>query len=196
MTKNWRWFISKTLRDAVELHKQVTKLFAAQSDLLKPSRVEELQNALDALKAKLTGPVDKIKLLDEMDAMMIVADRVLLPYPDPKARDWVERAHQTSDRFGNQFHRAETYRVQADILNEASPDEAIACALQAVETAQAQNALAHELRATTTLAELRQRGGRKTEAITILEAVCQRVREGHATPDFRDATALLDQLKH
>jgi hypothetical protein len=113
-----------------------------------------------------------------------------------KARDWVERAHQTSDRFGNQFHRAETYRVQADILNEASPDEAIACALQAVETAQVQNALAHELRATTTLAELRQRGGRKTEAITILEAVCQRVREGHATPDFRDATALLDQLKH
>ncbi|MDE2714287.1 MAG: S26 family signal peptidase, partial [Verrucomicrobiota bacterium] len=90
MTKNWRWFISKTLRDAVELHKQVIKLLSAQSDLLKPSRVEELQNGLDALKAKLTGPVDKTKLLEEMDAMMIIADRVLLPYPDPKARDWVE----------------------------------------------------------------------------------------------------------
>jgi signal peptidase I len=90
MTKNWRWFISKTLRDAVELHKQVIKLLSAQSDLLKQSRVEELQNGLDALKAKLTGPVDKTKLLEEMDAMMIVADRVLLPYPDPKARDWVE----------------------------------------------------------------------------------------------------------
>ena len=90
MTKNWRWFISKTLRDAVELHKQVIKLLAAQSDLLKPSRVEELQNGLDTLKAKLTGSVDKTKLLEEMDAVMIITDRVLLPYPDPKARDWVE----------------------------------------------------------------------------------------------------------
>ena len=90
MTKNWRWFISKTLRDAVEMHKQVIKLLSAQSDLLKPSRVEELQNGLDALKAKLIGPVGKTNLLEEMDALTIVADRVLLPYPDPKARDWVE----------------------------------------------------------------------------------------------------------
>jgi signal peptidase I len=90
MTKNWRWFISKTLRDAVELHKQVIKLLAAQRDLLKPSRVDELEKALDALQDKLTGPVDKAAVLDEMDAMMIVADRVLFPYPDPKARDWVE----------------------------------------------------------------------------------------------------------
>jgi signal peptidase I len=90
MTKNWRWFISKTLRDAVELHNQVIKLLAAQCDLLKPSRVEELEKALDALQDKLTGPVDKAAVLDEMDTMMIVADRVLFPYPDPKARDWVE----------------------------------------------------------------------------------------------------------
>ncbi len=90
MTKNWRWFISKTLRDAVELHKQVIKLLAAQRDLLKASRVDELEKALDALKTKLTGPVDKEAVLDEMGAMMITADRVLLPYPDPKARDWVE----------------------------------------------------------------------------------------------------------
>ena len=90
MTKNWRWFISKTLRDAVELHKQVIKLLAAQRDLLKPSRVNELQGALNALNAKLTGPVDKNALSDEMNKMMVVADRVLIPYPDPKARDWVE----------------------------------------------------------------------------------------------------------
>jgi signal peptidase I len=90
MTKNWRWFISKTLRDAVELHKQVIKLLAAQRDLLKPSRVDELEKALDALQDKLTGPVDKAAVLDEMDTMMIVADRVLFPYPSPTARDWVE----------------------------------------------------------------------------------------------------------
>ena len=90
MTKNWRWFISKTLRDAVELHKQVIKLLAAQRDLLKPSRVDELEKALDALQDKLTGPVDKAAVLDEMDTMMMIADRVLFPYPNPTARDWVE----------------------------------------------------------------------------------------------------------
>jgi len=90
MTKNWRWFISKTLRDAVELHKQVIKLLAAQRDLLKPSRVDELEKALDALQDKLTGPVDKAAVLDEMDTMMMIADRVLFSYPNPTARDWVE----------------------------------------------------------------------------------------------------------
>ena len=89
MTKNWRWFISKTLRDAVELHKQVIKLLAAQRDLLKPSRVDELEKALDALQDKLTGPVDKAAVLDEMDTMMMIADRVLFPYPNPTARDCV-----------------------------------------------------------------------------------------------------------
>ena len=90
MTKNWRWFISKTLREAVELHKQVLKLLAAQRDLLKPSQVEELESALGALEQNFSGPIDKSKLNDEMDAMMQVADRILHPYPDPKARDWIE----------------------------------------------------------------------------------------------------------
>ena len=74
MTKNWRWFISKTLRNAVELHKQVIKLLAAQSDLLKPSKTEEIQNGLDALKVKLTGPVDKKELLEEMQRQKAIKE--------------------------------------------------------------------------------------------------------------------------
>ncbi|MBC8325734.1 MAG: signal peptidase I [Verrucomicrobia subdivision 3 bacterium] len=68
----------------------MVKLLAAQNDLLKPSRVDELQVAIDALKSKLTGPIDKAALQDEMDAMMVVADRVLIPFPDSTARDWSE----------------------------------------------------------------------------------------------------------
>ncbi len=90
MFKNWRWFISKTLREAVDMHKQVHKLLAAQRDLIKEARATELIQALDALAKKLAGPVNKQELNDEMNALMATADRVLIPYPDPKARDWVE----------------------------------------------------------------------------------------------------------
>ena len=36
MIYNWRWFISKKLREAREESKQVQKLLDAQRDLLKP----------------------------------------------------------------------------------------------------------------------------------------------------------------
>ena len=46
MIINWRWFISKSLRDACEERKQVIKLLSAQKDLLNPSSIREIEEAI------------------------------------------------------------------------------------------------------------------------------------------------------
>jgi len=57
--------------------------------------------------------------------------------------------------------------------------------------ARRQGALAWELRAAMSLAQLWQGHGRAQEARTLLSGVAQRFTEGHATADLRQAAALL-----
>ena len=90
MIKNWRWFISKRLREAVEDRKQIIKLLAAQRDLIKSGKIDELEQALSELDEQCRGPIDKESLLDARKNALDTADRVLIPYPDAGWRDWVE----------------------------------------------------------------------------------------------------------
>ena len=90
MIKNWRWFISKRLREAVEDRKQIIKLLAAQRDLIKPAKIDELEQALSELDEQCQGPIDKEALQDARKNALDSADRVLIPYPDAGWRDWVE----------------------------------------------------------------------------------------------------------
>jgi signal peptidase I len=90
MMKNWRWFISKRLREAVENRKQIVKLLAAQRDLIKSAKIDELEQALSELDAQCRGPIGKEALLDARKNALDTADRVLIPYPDAGWRDWVE----------------------------------------------------------------------------------------------------------
>ena len=90
MIRNWRWFISKRLREAVEDRKQIIKLLAAQRDLIKPAKIDELEQALSELNEQCRGPIDKEALQDARKNALDSADRVLIPYPDAGWRDWVE----------------------------------------------------------------------------------------------------------
>jgi len=90
MIKNWRWFISKRLREAVEDRKQIIKLLAAQRDLIKPAKIDELEQALAELGDQCRGPVDKETLQAARKNVLDTADKVLTPYPDASYRDWVE----------------------------------------------------------------------------------------------------------
>ena len=79
MIRNWRWFISKRLREAVEDRKQIIKLLAAQRDLIKPAKIDELEQALSELDEQCRGPIDKEALLDARKNALDSADRVLIP---------------------------------------------------------------------------------------------------------------------
>ncbi len=90
MIINWRWFISKSLRDACEERKQVIKLLSAQKDLLKPSSINEIEEAIQELDAKSKGKLDRDKLKNARDNLLTKAEQNLAAYPNAKYRDWVE----------------------------------------------------------------------------------------------------------
>jgi signal peptidase I len=90
MINNWRWFISKTLRETIEDRKQIQKMLAAQRDLIKQKKTEELEQSLAKLDELCLGPIDKEALEVGRENTLQTADAILIPYPDHKYRDWVE----------------------------------------------------------------------------------------------------------
>jgi len=90
MINNWRWFIYKSLREAVEDRKQIIKLLAAQRDLIKPTKIDELEKALSVLDEQCRGPIEIEALQAARNETLDTADKVLTPYPDASCRDWVE----------------------------------------------------------------------------------------------------------
>ncbi|MEJ2734963.1 MAG: BTAD domain-containing putative transcriptional regulator [Anaerolineae bacterium] len=92
---------------------------------------------------------------------------------------------------------AELHRLKGELLL-AQGDEAQAEAslLQAIEVARRQSARSWELRATTNLARLWQRQGKRDEARQILAEIYGWFTEGFDTPDLQEAQALLEELSH
>ena len=72
--------------------------------------------------------------------------------------------------------------------------DAEACFREAIEIAKSQSARWWELRATTSLARLLAKQGRRNEARTMLADVYNWFTEAFDTVDLKDAKALLDEL--
>jgi class 3 adenylate cyclase/tetratricopeptide (TPR) repeat protein len=91
----------------------------------------------------------------------------------------------------------ELYRVKGELLLMRDPsDEAEAerCLLTAIEIARSKKARFFELRATTSLASLRAKQGRREEARAMLGEIYNWFTEGFDTADLKDAKALLEEL--
>jgi tetratricopeptide (TPR) repeat protein len=101
-----------------------------------------------------------------------------------------------AEKNDNRSHEAELYRLKGELHLAGSADEAAAedCFRQAIETARRQQSRAWELRATMSLARLRQRQGHRDQARAALAAIHGTYTEGFTTPDLVDAAALLASL--
>ena len=85
-----RWFLSKTVRQAVDLRGQVVKLLNAQRDILSTEAVQAIEaGACELQKAIATG-ADKKALLAAMEEAEKVANKWLKPYPSASMRENVE----------------------------------------------------------------------------------------------------------
>ena len=84
-----RWFISKTVRDALTVHKHYRRLLAAQRDILSPPAIGAVTAALDNLSAAIAeGHTGRINL--KAEELQFAAEKWLKPYPHAAWRENVE----------------------------------------------------------------------------------------------------------
>ncbi len=109
----------------------------------------------------------------------------------------VTGALETLGRIGDRVDEAQLQRVKGELLLRLGYDraaEAEQCFRSAIEVAQSQSARTYELRATTSLARLLARQGRREEGRGLLADIYNWFTEGFDTADQREAKALLDEL--
>ena len=85
-----RWFLSKTVRQAVNFGRHVRRLTRAQKDLLPPLAVEELNSAVRELKTVVAKGESLDTIREWMKNLETVANKRLKPYPHPGWRENVD----------------------------------------------------------------------------------------------------------
>ena len=98
---------------------------------------------------------------------------------------------------GIRHYEAEMHRLKGELLlsqDHSKATEAQGCFHRAIEIARNQSAKSFELRATTSLARLLARQGKRDEARTTLAEIYDWFTEGFDTADLKDAKALIDEL--
>lgn len=84
------WFVSRTVRRAVDMSKHVWKILNSQRDLLSPEAVEAVEQARQQLRDAVRSGADKQILETHMTQLEEVANRRLKPYPHAGIRENVE----------------------------------------------------------------------------------------------------------
>jgi adenylate cyclase len=115
----------------------------------------------------------------------------------PEAIRMIDEQLDAIARTGEFMHHAEMLRIKGEaiVLRDASATaDAERCFRSAIDVARAQEAKWWELRATTSLARLLARTGRRDEARTMLSGIYQWFTDGFDLPDLKDAATLLEHL--
>ncbi len=85
----FRWLVSPTLRQALQMRRHVWKLVQHQRDLLSPEALRALQKSMDGLRA-LFATGDKAALQAGMEALEKTANEHLKSYLFPSTRENIE----------------------------------------------------------------------------------------------------------
>jgi len=85
-----RWFLSKKVRQAVDMCRQVRKLISAQRDLLSPEEIQEISKAARELSNAIAAG-DRLEGIEtRMKNLEKVANANLKPYPSASLRENIE----------------------------------------------------------------------------------------------------------
>jgi predicted ATPase len=109
----------------------------------------------------------------------------------------LEQGFASVAKTGEQASSPSLHHVKGQLLLAQKPSDdtkAEQCFRTAIEIARRQSARSPELRATTSLARLLAKQGRRDEARAMLADIYSWFTEGFDTRDLKDAKALLDEL--
>lgn len=87
---HWRWFASRTVRQATAMRKHVRRILCAQRDILSPQAETGIHEALNAMQAALDAALPKAELRKQMEQLEEAANKWLKPYPHHVLRENVE----------------------------------------------------------------------------------------------------------
>ena len=108
----------------------------------------------------------------------------------------VDESFPFIERTGQQYYEAELHRLKGELLlaQDSSNGQAEQSFRAAIEIARKQHAKSWELRATTSLARLLAKQGKRDKARPMLAEIYNWFTEGFDTADLKDAKALLEEL--
>jgi len=109
----------------------------------------------------------------------------------------LEEGFASAAKSGEQSVGPYLHHVKGELLLAQNPSDGVAAERYfrtAIEIARRQSARSEELRATTSLARLLDKRGKRDEARTMLAEIYGWFTEGFETADLKDARALLDEL--
>ena len=86
----FRWFFSRTVRQAVVMCRQVRKLIQAQRDLLASEKIQEISKSARELKGAIAAGEHLDAIRTRMKSLEKAANDNLLPYPSASIRENVE----------------------------------------------------------------------------------------------------------
>ena len=143
--------------------------------------------------------VDRSSLGPEPDTFhcFVLSDSYLRAELAAEALMWAQRGLATANKVGERRMEAELWRLSGEALlvqDEGNYPEAERSFRSAIEAARRQSAKLFELRATTTLARLLEKQGKRDEACAMLADIYNWFTEGFDTADLKDAKALLEEL--
>src|SRR2546429_3411026 len=85
-----RWFLSKKVRQALDMCRQVRKLIGAQRDLLSPEEIQEISKAARELSNAIAAG-ERLEGIEKlMQNLEKVANANLKPYPSASLRENIE----------------------------------------------------------------------------------------------------------
>ncbi len=128
--------------------------------------------------------------------LSILADGCIQTGRFAEAREALNEALALVEKNDDRFQESELHRFKGELLLAEFDDQSVAeqCFRQAVEIAHHHQSKAWELRATTSLARLWQKQGRREEAFRALSTVAGLFTEGFTTPDLVEAASVLESL--
>jgi len=85
-----RWFLSRKVRQAVDMCRQVRKLISAQRDLLSPEEIQEISKAARELTNAIAAGEPPEGIEKQMKNLEKVANANLKPYPSASLRENIE----------------------------------------------------------------------------------------------------------